>query len=230
MKLLAIDTSSDACSVALQVGENISEKHVVEPRAHTRILVPMIDELLRDAGIDLAELDALVLGNGPGSFIGMRIGASVAQGICYGAGLKIIPVSSLAAIAAEAIEAHGADQVLVAQDARMHEVYLGRYQSDADGLPLASGDEEIRGIGIFDDLGDSYVAAGGAWQKFPELLDVNRAWISRFVDVEVPRARHLLRSGASSLENGGSIAPDALQPSYIRVKVAESPDLTKASI
>jgi tRNA threonylcarbamoyladenosine biosynthesis protein TsaB len=230
MKLLAIDTSSDACSVALQVGENISEKHVVEPRAHTRILVPMIDELLRGAGIELAELDALVLGNGPGSFIGMRIGASVAQGICYGAGLKIIPVSSLAAIAAEAIEAHGVDQVLVAQDARMHEVYLGRYQSDADGLPLASGDEEIRGIGIFDDLGDNYVAAGGAWQKFPELLDVNRAWISRFVDVEVPRARHLLRSGASSLENGGSIAPDALRPSYIRVKVAESPDLTKASI
>ncbi len=223
MKLLAIDTSSDACSVALQVGENISEEHVVEPREHTRILLPMIEQLLQDADVDLSNLDAVVLGNGPGSFIGMRIGASVAQGICYGAGLKIAPVSSLAAIAAEAIEAHGAEKVLVAQDARMHEVYLGRFRRDADDLPLASRDEEIRRIGALDDLDEKYVAAGGAWQKFPELLAENLDWISENVEIDVPRARHLLRSGARALENGGAIAPDALLPSYIRVKVAEKP-------
>ncbi len=223
MNLLAIDTSSDACSVALQVGEKLSEKHAVEPREHTRILVPMIDELLRDAGVKLSELDAVVLGNGPGSFIGMRIGASVAQGICYGAGLKIVPVSSLAAIAAEVIAEHGADRMLVAQDARMHEVYLGRFGRDADGLPLAGGDEEIRRVGIFDDLADNYVAAGGAWKKFPELLAENRDRISDVVDIEVPRARHLLRCGAKDLDNGRAIAPDALLPSYIRVKVAEIP-------
>ena len=223
MKLLAIDTSSDACSVALQVGENISEKHVVEPRAHTRILVPTIDELLRGAGIELAELDALVLGNGPGSFVGMRIGASVAQGICYGAGLRIVPVSSLAAIAAEAIETHGADRVLVAQDARMHEVYLGKFHRDADGLPQAGGDEEIRGIGLFDDLDEEYVAAGGAWQKFPELLAKNRERISEVLEISVPRAKYLLRSGARELQRGRAIVPGALLPSYIRVKVAEIP-------
>lgn len=223
MRLLAIDTSSDACSVALQLGADITEKHVVEPREHTRILVPMIDELMQDAELQLADLDAVVLGNGPGSFIGMRIGASVAQGICYGAGLNIVPVSSLAAIAAETIDAHGADKVLVAQDARMREVYFGRFRRDADGLPLASGDEEIRKIGIFDDLADEHVAAGGAWQKFPELLSENRDRISEVVDIEVPRARHLLGSGASAMGNGGAIAPDALLPSYIRVKVAEKP-------
>jgi tRNA threonylcarbamoyladenosine biosynthesis protein TsaB len=217
MRLLAIDTSSDACSVALQLGADINEKHVVEPREHTRILVPMIDELMQ------ADLDAVVLGNGPGSFIGMRIGASVAQGICYGAGLEIVPVSSLAAIAAEAIEEHGAEKVLVAQDARMHEVYLGRFRADADGLPLAGDDEEIRKIGAFDDLAEKYVAAGGAWQKFPELLAENREWISDLFDISVPRAGHLLRSGARALQNGGAIAPDALQPAYIRVKVAEKP-------
>ncbi len=223
MNLLAIDTSSDACSVALQAGENLSEKHSVKPREHTRILVPMIDELLQGSGIELADLDAVVLGNGPGSFIGMRIGASVAQGICYGAALKIVPVSSLAAIAAEAIETHGADQVLVAQDARMHEVYLGRFHRDADGLPLASADEEIRRIGVFDDLAEKHVAAGGAWQKFPELLKENHERISRFVEISVPRARHLLACGARALQNGGAIAPHALLPSYIRVKVAEIP-------
>jgi tRNA threonylcarbamoyladenosine biosynthesis protein TsaB len=223
MNLLAIDTSSDACSVALQAGEYANEKHVVEPREHTRILVPMIDELLQDAGVLLTELDAVVLGNGPGSFIGMRIGASVAQGICYGAGLEIVPVSSLAAIAAEAIDAHGADPVLVAQDARMHEVYLGRFRCDADGLPLASGDEEIRKIGVFDDLAEKHVAAGGAWQKFPELLEENREWISDVVELSVPRARHLLACGARAYREGGAIPPDALQPTYIRVKVAQAP-------
>ena len=223
MNLLAIDTSSDACSVALQAGEIPSERHVVKPREHTRILVPMIDELLQDAAIKLPDLDAVVLGNGPGSFIGMRIGASVAQGICYGAGLKIVPVSSLAAIAAEAIEAYGADQVLVAQDARMHEVYLGRFSRDTDGLPLANGDEEIRKIGVFDDLTEKHVAAGGAWQKFPELLADNRDWIGEVVEISVPRARHLLPCGARAYREGGAIPPDALLPSYIRVKVAEKP-------
>ena len=125
MNLLALDTSSNACSVALQVGDSIFEKHVVEPREHTKILVPMIEALLREADTRLSELDAVVLGNGPGSFIGMRIGASVAQGICHGAGKKIVPVSSLAAVAAEVICEHDAQNVLVAQDARMHEVYLG---------------------------------------------------------------------------------------------------------
>jgi tRNA threonylcarbamoyladenosine biosynthesis protein TsaB len=223
MKLLAIDTSSNACSVALQVGEDVSEKHVVEPREHTQILVPMIGDLLQNAGVVVAELDAVVLGNGPGSFIGMRIGTSVAQGICYGAGLEIVPVSSLAAVAAEAMVLHHADNVLVAQDARMHEVYLGRFLRDGDGLPLASGDEEIRAIGAFADLTDKYVAAGAAWQKFPGSLAENRERISRFVEIDVPRARFLLRSGARALERGGAISPDALLPSYIRVKVAEKP-------
>ena len=101
MKLLAIETSSLACSVALQVDEDIQERHVVEAKAHTRILLPMINTLLGDAGLIVSDLDALVLGNGPGSFIGMRIGASVAQGLAFAAGLNIIPISSLAAVAAE---------------------------------------------------------------------------------------------------------------------------------
>ena len=223
MNLLAIETSSNACSVALQAGESLSDKHVVEPREHTRILVPMIDELLQNAGVALPDLDAVVLGNGPGSFIGMRIGASVAQGLCYGAGLKIVPVSSLAAIAAEAIEAQGADKVLVAQDARMHEVYLVRFCRDADGLPQASGDEAIRRIGVLDGLAEEHVAAGDAWQKFPELKAGNREWISRFLEIGVPRASYLLRSGAKALQEGRAIAPDALLLSYIRVKVAERP-------
>jgi tRNA threonylcarbamoyladenosine biosynthesis protein TsaB len=223
VKLLAIDTSSDACSVAVQAGEKIFETHVVEPREHTKILVPMIEELLQQAEVALPDLDAVILGNGPGSFIGMRIGASVAQGICYGAGLQIVPVSSLAAIAAEAIDAHGAEKILVAQDARMQEVYVGRFHADDERLPVADDEEVICGIGPLTVPGARYVAAGAGWQKYPDLLAQNGTMITATADLIYPRARYLLELGARSIKDGRAIAPAALVPAYIRSKVAERP-------
>ncbi len=223
MKLLAIDTSSDACSVALRVDEHLAEQHVVGEREHTAILAPMIRQLLHDAGLALSDLDAVVLGNGPGSFIGMRIGASVAQGLCFGAGLKLVPVSSLAAVAAEVMDAHGAENVLIAQDARMHEVYVGRFRRAADGLPVPAGPEEIQPIGSLHGLEQTYVAAGGAWAKYPDLLAANRRRVSEVVAIDRPRARYVLACGARAWRDGAAMAPDALTPSYIRVKVADKP-------
>lgn len=223
MNLLAIDTSSNACSVALQVGDSISEKHVVEPREHTKILVPMIEELIREADTSLSDLDAVVLGNGPGSFIGMRIGASVAQGLCHGAGINIVPVSSLATIAAEVIREHGAENVLVAQDARMHEIYLGRFHADSEGLPTADDDERICGIGPLNLPGADYVGAGGGWSKYADLLAQNSDVVSANIDVIYPRARYLVRLGSHAIQVGLAIPPDALVPAYLRSKVAEIP-------
>jgi tRNA threonylcarbamoyladenosine biosynthesis protein TsaB len=223
MNLLAIDTSSDACSVAVQVGEQIFASHVVEPRKHTKILVPMIEELLQQADAALSDLDAVILGNGPGSFIGMRIGSSVAQGICHGAGLQIVPVSSLAAIAAEVIDAHGADDILVAQDARMHEVYLGRFHADTERLPVADDEEVICGIGPLTVPDGEYVAAGAGWRKYPDLLAQNSSLIAATADLIYPRARYLLQLGARSKQAGHAISPGTLVPAYIRSKVAEIP-------
>jgi tRNA threonylcarbamoyladenosine biosynthesis protein TsaB len=92
VNLLAIDTSSLACSVALRVGDVVIERHEEQAREHTRLLTPMIREVLTESGMHLPRLDAIVLGNGPGSFIGMRIAASVAQGLAHGAGLSVVPV------------------------------------------------------------------------------------------------------------------------------------------
>ncbi|MCH8302898.1 MAG: tRNA (adenosine(37)-N6)-threonylcarbamoyltransferase complex dimerization subunit type 1 TsaB [Proteobacteria bacterium] len=223
MNLLAIDTSSNACSVAVQVGDENIEKHVVEPREHTKILLPMIEGLLQEAGVALSDLDAVVLGNGPGSFIGMRIGASVAQGICHGAGLRIVPVSSLAAIAAEVICEHGAEKILVAQDARMHEIYLGRFHADAGGLPQADNEEVICGIGPLTVPDAGYVAAGAGWNRYPELLAQNSHLISATAEVIYPRARYLLQLGVNAKQAGRAIPPDALVPAYIRSKVADIP-------
>jgi tRNA threonylcarbamoyladenosine biosynthesis protein TsaB len=222
MRLLAIDTSSEACSAALQDGEVITEQHRIEPREHTRILLPMIRQLLDENGLAVKDLDAVVLGNGPGSFIGMRISASVAQGLCFGAGLPLVPVSSLAAIAAEVIESEGADKIAVAQDARMNEVYFAAYVADSRGLPLAQGSEAIVSVERRDLLqGTGWTAGGGGWQRYPQLALGFAAAIATASRIWHPRARYLLKLGAASYEQGQSIDAAGLQPAYLRTKVAE---------
>lgn len=217
MKLLAIDTSTHACSVALGLDGEITEDHRIAPREHTRLLLPMISALLRKASVSLADLDAIVLGNGPGSFIGMRIGASVAQGLCHGAGLQLIPVSSLAAVAAEAIVEHGASDVVVAQDARMHEVYVGVYRIGADGLPQAALDEQILSVAALPLADGCYQGAGDGWNRYPELCTANERMLATVLPVPFPRARYLLDIGAAS---GTAIPPAELVPAYLRTTVA----------
>jgi tRNA threonylcarbamoyladenosine biosynthesis protein TsaB len=222
MRLLALDTTTEACSVALLNGEAVAERHSVEPRAHTRILLPMIRQLLGEAGLGPGELDAVVLGNGPGSFIGMRISASVAQGLCFAAGLPLVPVSSLAAVAAELMERDGIKKVAVAQDARMGEVYFATYRRDDRGLPAALNAEAIVPVGRPGILqGTGWIAAGGGWKRYPQLADGCATAISNFSALEHPRARFLLGIGAAAIADGQSIDAEQLQPAYLRVKVAE---------
>ena len=221
MKQLAIETSSTACSVALAVGESITSEHVVEPRAHTQILVPMIDRLLGDAGLVPSDLDAVVLGNGPGSFIGMRIGASVAQGICFAAGIELVPISSLAAIAAQ-VFADGDDRrVVVTQDARMNEVYVGVYDRHSDGLPAVDGEEYIAPASDLSLADAPFVAAGGGWQRYPETIARYEAQLRGHSEITEPSAHNLLEMVLAG--EGAAIAPASLQPAYLRHRVAEPP-------
>jgi len=226
MKLLAVDTSSNACSVALQVEDDVLERHVVEPRAHTKILLPMISQLLADGGVLLNELDAIVLGNGPGSFIGMRIGASVVQGLCFGTGIGVIPISSLATVAAEAFADNACERVIVAQDARMNEVYVGCFDKSESGLPEPIESERIIAVGELPTVADGLAVAGTAWEKYPELVQADSCGIGPLLPVTVPRARYLLRLGVASAAAGGSIPPEDLMPAYLRTKVAEIPSRT----
>ena len=177
MKLLALDTSSLACSVALQVDDAVTSRHEEQAREHTRLLVPMIEEVLAEAAISATDLDAIVLGNGPGSFIGMRIATSVAQGLAHGAGIRIVPVSSLLAIAAQVLETNGADGVAVCQDAHMDEVYLGLYAAGQPGVPQLVGAERLHDQSVISELElepGRFMAAGFGWQRYPLLLEANR--------------------------------------------------------
>ncbi len=229
MRLLALDTSSIACSVALQIDDAVSELHEELPREHTAILMPMIRSLLQESGTSLPELDAIVLGNGPGSFIGVRIAASVAQGLAFGAGLRIVPVSSMLAVAAQAFEEHAAAEVFVAQDAHMHEVYLGRYGL-RDGVAAPLQPERLHGMSAIDTgepaSSGPKIAAGFGWQRYPELLTANREIFESVVDILHPRAIHLLPAAAQGLRQGADIAAEDVSPAYLRQKVAAKPAST----
>ena len=227
MKLLAIDTSSLACSVALQVGADIFERHEEQAREHTRLLMPMVRAVLDEASVLTEQLDAIVLGNGPGSFIGMRIAASVAQGIARGAGIPIVPVSSLAAVAAQAFDETGASEVVVAQDAHMNEVYLGAFRQGPDGLPEPLFAERLQTQTHIDDLdpasAGARAAAGFGWERYPGLAAVNETLIGEWSTAMHPRARFLLSIGEAALVRGKEIRPQDLVPAYLRSKVAAKP-------
>lgn len=184
--------------------------------------MPFIRELLEITGIEPRALDGIVLGNGPGSFIGLRIAASVAQGLAYAAGLRILPVSSLAAIAAQAIADHDARSVLVAQDARMEQLYVANYGARelrhparlerpvlrplADPLPKLSSDTET--------------VAGDAWQKHVALRRLIPPHC-QLCDIGRPDARWLLDLGARMLADGEFVAADEVELLYVRHDVAE---------
>jgi tRNA threonylcarbamoyladenosine biosynthesis protein TsaB len=227
VNLLALETSTNACSVALAFEGSIAERHVVQAREHARLLIPMIEELLSERAAALAELDAVVLGNGPGSFIGMRIAASVAQGLAYASGLGIVPVSSLAAIAAEVFATTAANDVAVAQDAHMNEVYLARFRRGEGGLPVAEGETLLQPVGRIELLEGLTLArvhaAGAGWHRYPDLLKVNADRLAGVIDVSLPRASFLLDAGAAALREGAVCEPGQLIPDYVRSKVASIP-------
>jgi tRNA threonylcarbamoyladenosine biosynthesis protein TsaB len=219
---LALDTSSLACTVAIRVGDQVVERHEEKPREHTRLLMPMIREVLKEADVALGDLDAIVLGNGPGSFIGMRIAASVAQGLAYGANLNIIPVSSLAAVAAEVFNKTDVNRVAVAQDAHMSEVYFGLYSRGPGDLPQAVGAERLQGPSLIEEMSAANsrcAIAGQGWLRYPELMETNKSWIVEQPDVLYPRATYLLALS----EHSNAIDPVAIQPAYLRQKVASKP-------
>ena len=224
MRLLAIETSTEACSVAIATDGELIERFVHRPREHTRILLPMIRDVLAEANTSIASLDAIVTGNGPGSFIGMRIAASVSQGLAFSVGIELLPVSSLAALAAQCMQ-HSSGDVVVVQDARMGEVYFGQYRCGEDGCPVPVGADTIVPVGELpvDDAIQDAVVAGDAWQQFAELRAANPTLHACEPVLRFPAASFLLIGAAEKLQQSAGIAAETLQPAYLRHTVATPP-------
>ena len=144
MRILAIDTATENCSAALLLDERLLHREQRRERGAAEIILPMVAELLTEADVRLSMLSAIAFGRGPGAFTGVRLAASVTQGLAFGAGLKVVPVSDLQALAQRVLaDAPGIGRVLVCNDARMHELYWGCFERTAGELDTPAGEERV---------------------------------------------------------------------------------------
>lgn len=223
MKLLALDTSSEGCSAALLDEEGLSDRFETAPRGHTRLLMPMIRELLTERSLALSQLDAIAFACGPGSFTGLRIASGVVQGLAYGLDVPVVPVSSLAAVAARAMELHRVapgDAVAVAFDARMGEVYWGCFRS-CDGIPEALGPEQVCAPDHLSlpDFGGHWIGAGSGW-GLKDTMPAELVKIIPEADVAlVPRAREVALLALHEWAQGHRVSAASARPVYLRDEV-----------
>ena len=224
MKLLVFDTSTDACSCALQVDGTVIERHEHAPRRHARLLLNMVEETLAEGGLALKSLDAIAFGQGPGSFTGVRIAAATAQALAIGAGLPVVPVSSLAALAQSVHMTDGAIRIAAAFDARMHEVYWGAYQADADGLVRIVTPECVCAPNALSPLtGDDWTGAGAGWRVYEaELRATFRSNITQVKADRYPSARAAAALAADAYQSGGALEAGKALPVYLRDQVTRA--------
>ncbi|OOG20623.1 tRNA (adenosine(37)-N6)-threonylcarbamoyltransferase complex dimerization subunit type 1 TsaB [Thioalkalivibrio denitrificans] len=224
MKLLAIETATEACSAALWLEGALADRHELAPREHARLILPMMDGLLAEAGVRLADLDALAFGRGPGAFTGVRIAAAVIQGAAFGAGLPVVPVSTLAALAQQGLD-RGNTRVLAALDARMGEVYWGAFEADAEGLAVPVGREQvIAPEAVPMPLGDGWYGIGSGWGAYGDALRTRLGGrLGGFDAASFPSAREVARLAVRDFAAGLAVSAEQALPVYLRDKVAEKP-------
>jgi tRNA threonylcarbamoyladenosine biosynthesis protein TsaB len=215
MKLLAIDTATERCSVALLVDERVIERATETPRGHADLVLPMVDEVLAEAGVTLQQLDGLAYGRGPGAFTGVRIAVGVAQGLAYGAHLATVGISNLAAVAQQ-FAAPGA-RILVCMDARMNEVYWCSFEGTPEGLVRATATERVDRPDAVE-AGNATVFAGTGFGAYSQLA-AGRAGNAVHMTV-LPHAREIARLAAAELVAGRGEPPERAQPVYLRDQVA----------
>lgn len=215
--ILAFDTTLDACSVALSNGIDTISEQRCEPRAHARILLPMIDSVLARAALRLVDLDAIAFAQGPGSFTGVRMAASVAQGLAFGAQLPVIPISSLA-IMAQARVVTATEQLIVPViDARMGEVYAGFYAAH-NMLMVAQHVDALLTPAALPELlteqfpGRAIQAIGNGWP----LLNCDGLNIEYNDPAATTAAEHMLALAAHAWQSGAALPAEQAMPVYLR--------------
>ena len=222
MKLIALETSAEACSAALWIENEIVERFAVVPREHSERILPMIGEVLAEAGVGRRALDGVVFGCGPGSFTGVRIATGVAQGLAFALDIPVVPVSTLEILAQGVRREHGASRVLASFDARMDEVYWASCTADDDGLMGLVGEQLVCRPGEVPvpDGGD-WTGAGGGWRTYADQLDQRLAGkVTGRIPGALCHARDAAVLGAPRFAAGRTVsAADAL-PVYLRNTVA----------
>ncbi len=218
MKILAIDTATEACSVALMDQGDCHEIFEIIPRQHTERVLPMVDELLAEAGIFLSQIDALAFNCGPGSFTGVRVGTSVAQGLAFSCDLPVVPVSSLAALAQLAFREQKKEKVLSVIDARMKEIYWGCYQLESGLMKLVAA-EKVSPVTKIEKQGEWH-CLGSGWDSFQnELNQSTLVNITSFTAECFPHAQDVAVLAADLYLQEKTVRAEDAMPSYIRDEV-----------
>lgn len=217
MNLLALDTSTEYCSLALWLDGQVASRHVLAGQRHSEMVLAMVDELLAEGCVGLKNLDGIAFGSGPGSFTGLRIACGVAQGLAFGADLPVAGISTLLAVA----EGSGSDKVVACLDARMGEVYHGVYRR------LDGHWEELSPPGLSAPAdaplpdGPGWTGCGSGFAQYGEALALRYGQSLAAVQPDLfPRAEFIARLAAPVFERGHGVPPDEALPVYIRDKVA----------
>lgn len=226
--LLALDASSSACSAALLLRRDGAEERLVSrfaltPREHTRRLLPMVDEVLAEAGVSPADLDAVAYGRGPGSFTGLRIAAGTAQGLAYGLDRPLLGISTLEALALAAHRRHGVEHVVTAMDARMGEIYVAAWRC-RDGTTEALLEEAVilpQRLQLPAIAGqDGWYGIGSGWSLWEAMPAEVQAVVGQRDAESEPAAEEMVTLAARDYAMGERTAAHEAQPIYLRDEVA----------
>jgi len=221
-KILAVDTSTENCSVALMMGDEIISRCEYAPREHTTKILPMVDTVLAEGGVKLTQLDALAFGRGPGSFTGVRIGIGIAQGLAFGADLPMVGISTLMTMAQGTYRTHQSEQVLTAIDARMGEIYWGQYRRQIDGDWLLQGKERVLAPDALVQKQNAnqtdsgiWLTAGTGWESYAELrsqLNLN----AQKGEILYPDSQDMVVLAQYALARGEAVSAENASPVYVR--------------
>lgn len=220
-KILAIECSTSACSAALQVGGEVIERFQVAPRQHSDLILPMVEQLMSEAGLTLSQLDTIAFAQGPGAFTGLRIAAGVVQGLAFGADLSVTPVSTLATMAHGAFREFGANNILVANDASMGEVYFGAYHVSHYGEAELLGSEHVWPLAsVTEPVSGKWLALGSGWSNYQDQIsEPILSVISQTIAEYYPHAYDVACLAQGIYRQGGSLLAEQAIPLYLRDKV-----------
>ncbi|TDR43122.1 tRNA threonylcarbamoyladenosine biosynthesis protein TsaB [Tahibacter aquaticus] len=219
MNLLAIETSTEACSVALHHAGAVIARSEIAPRRHAELVLPMAEALLAEAGIRRRQLDAIAVGRGPGAFTGVRLAVSIAQGMALGLDLPVIPISSLAALALDAPDNGAA--ILAVIDARMGEVYAASYRHDAGGGLIALDEERVCPPERLQlQAQAAWNIIGSGWASYGRVLAEQLPAPVWSDGARYPQAQAVAVLAAAEFAAGRVLPPEQALPLYLRDKVA----------
>ena len=222
MNLLAIETASETCSVALDINGEVLELYQHAPRQHAELLLPWVGQLLAEAGIGYASLDAIAFSRGPGSFTSLRIGIGVVQGLAWASDRPVVPVSSLAATAQTAASS-GVDAALVALDARMNEVFTGAYRVNENGIMTPVSAEEVcPPENVRAPSPGGFFGVGNGFGRYAALNELAAQLLGIRADTW-PRASAVIRLAQDWLRSNEPLSAELAQPVYLRDDVAQKP-------